>query len=222
MKKLNQDDFHITNMSLYTLNTGRFRNFLLDIKRIRRPEKISLKWLKGLGYGSSADRSFLKILEQIGFIDEKKVPTDRFRDFQNDITSKTSMAQGIIEGYHILYEVYPEAHNEPPNRIVNQFQTQLNVSEATAKYAETTFRILCEFADFTSPSSIKADTDLPDQLSEKETILESQIKPPIPSTKNGKRDVAININIQISLPVTEDAKVYDKIFEALKKHFFSE
>lgn len=209
-------------MSYYTLNTGRFRSFLNDIKRVRRPRKVTQEWLLGLGYKSRNDRPFLKILEQIGFVNEKKIPTDRFRDYQNDITSKTIMAKSIMDGYSILYDIYPEAHNESSERLVNQFQLKLNVSEDTAKFAEVTFRVLCEFADFTSPSSRKEETDLPDQLSEKEMMLESQIKSPLIATQNGKRDVAININIQISLPVTEDAKVYDKIFEALKKHFFSE
>ena len=37
----------------------------------------------------------------------------------------------------------------------------------------------------------------------------------------GTRGVTININIQLQLPATEDATIYDSLFSALKKHLFS-
>ncbi len=37
-----------------------------------------------------------------------------------------------------------------------------------------------------------------------------------------KRELGVNINIQVTLPETTDAEVYEQIFAALKKHFFSE
>lgn len=43
----------------------------------------------------------------------------------------------------------------------------------------------------------------------------------VAETVTGARPIAININIQLQLPATEDAKIYDSLFSALKRHLFS-
>jgi hypothetical protein len=41
----------------------------------------------------------------------------------------------------------------------------------------------------------------------------------LPLAKEG--GVTVNVNIRLELPATQDADVYDKIFESLKKHILS-
>lgn len=58
-------------------------------------------------------------------------------------------------------------------------------------------------------------------------LREPVTKPPAPTIERvveiptGTRGVTININIQLQLPATEDATIYDSLFSALKKHLFS-
>lgn len=57
-------------------------------------------------------------------------------------------------------------------------------------------------------------------------LRELGIKPLAPPTEKaaeiptGTRGVTININIQLQLPATEDATIYDSLFSALKRHLF--
>lgn len=46
--------------------------------------------------------------------------------------------------------------------------------------------------------------------------------PPDGGTTNEKRELVVNINIQVNLPEKGDADQYDKIFAAIKKHLFTE
>jgi len=215
-------------MSYYTLNTGKFRDFLKEIQRIRRPDKATYEWLAGLGYKSSNDRGFVRVLKQINFVQDDGTPTDYFRDYQDTTKSKETMSKAIKEGYKILYDTYPEAHNEDDTKLVNIFQTSLNVSEDTAKYAVTTYRILCEYSDLVvdkpspaTPSPLSPTPKLPTGGSEVQPLL--TIKPEqLGELIQQKRELGVNINIQVTLPETTDAEVYEKIFAALKKHFFSE
>jgi len=42
----------------------------------------------------------------------------------------------------------------------------------------------------------------------------------LPVTREGG-GVTVNVNIRLELPATQDASVYDKIFESLKKHILA-
>jgi len=196
------------------LNTGKFRNFLKKIQKLAVPPKATVKWLESIGYTSKNDRDFLRVLQKIDFLDGSRVPTDNYKDFINVQKSKKTMAKCIKKGYSFLYKLFPEAHKESSDVLVNAFQREMNVKEDTAKIAERTFRVLCEFADF-------------DALEKEPAIITEELKaqprfvePTLPIKSS--RELIVNINVQITLPTTEKAEVYDKIFEALKKHFFNE
>ncbi|MGJ8666619.1 MAG: hypothetical protein ACSHW7_09655 [Patiriisocius sp.] len=58
-----------------------------------------------------------------------------------------------------------------------------------------------------------------EQVSEEKTSLASKMSKKVSSDRgNG---VTINLNIQLTVPETTDEKVYDKFFEAMKKHLLS-
>ena len=91
-------------------------------------------------------------------------------------------------------------------------QKEPSLKKGTLQYYVFTFKTLCEFADFEAPPL-------------KVEIIEGK-----PKTKVVKKGVAIpqvlegvpiNINIQLTLPVTDDAKVYENIFKALKECLFT-
>ena len=135
-------------MSYYTQSPKLFKQFLETTKIVSLPEKITNKWLTTIGFHSKNNRTFINILKQISFIDDSNKPTENFFKFQQFEKSEITMANCIIKGYNILYEIYPEAHKENSKSIINLFIIKLNISLSTAKLAEKTFRILTEFADF--------------------------------------------------------------------------
>ena len=81
----------------------------------------------------------------------------------------------------------------------------------------TTFKTLCGLAAFDgeAPVELPVDQETPGARATTTppatVIVTPPSMPPAP---------AININIQLQLPATGDADVYEKLFAALKKHLF--
>jgi len=211
-------------MSYYTTRTGKLKAFFEKIKEVARPPTASVKWLDTIGFTGKTYYQYIQILEQLKFVDASRKPTERWKRFQDERTSKIAMANGIREGYNLLWNTYKEPHKESAENLRKIFQVQLNVNESTAGRAHRTFSILSEFADFNAidvgelqPQPTPTPTGAP-QIQPTLTLTPEQAG----TLFTQKRELGVNINIQVTLPETTDADVYDKIFEALKKHFFSE
>jgi len=77
-----------------------------------------------------------------------------------------------------------------------------------------TFKILCSLADF---SSIKTEYEesKPKEIPEVVKSVKSQKYPKT-------QPFNVTINIQLTLPENKDDEVYDKFFEALKRHLLTD
>jgi len=73
------------------------------------------------------------------------------------------------------------------------------------------FQVLCKFADFGAPAVTITPTPTPGAAPTPTVQL--------PVTKEA--GVNLNVNIRLELPATQDAEVYDKIFQSLKKHLLT-
>lgn len=213
-------------MGYYVLSTNKFRRFLEKIKTERKPDKASNKWLQGLGFTAGNDYQFLQVLETIGFLDSSRVPTERWRRFQDRTQSGVVMAEALKEGYSILYRTFKDAHIKSADELIQKFKIELEVSEDTAKYAYRTFKVLVDYANFELPEKAPLKPERPEETEEplKPQLTAEQLAQLLSEAKvsGEKRELAVNINIQITLPEKGEPEVYDKIFAALKKHFFSE
>lgn len=77
----------------------------------------------------------------------------------------------------------------------------------------TTFKALCEIADWSKKETIKTKTSLEDK------DIESAKDKDVTSTPITRvADMNLHYNIQIHLPETTNMAVYDAIFQSLKKH----
>ena len=214
-------------MTYYVMSTRKLSEFLEKIKSVSRPDKADGKWLDLIGFPSKNYYRFNKILERIGFIDSSGRSTSRWEAYQVPATSKKAMAEGIREGYDILWEAYPDAKNESGENLTKVFQVKLNVNEGTARRAYNTFLKLSEYADFSALGKEIPSNGAPPQAGGQAGappagagfILTPEV---LDGLTQEKRELGVNINIQVTLPETTEAKVYDEIFAALKKHFFSE
>ena len=83
----------------YVAVPNRLKSFLEEIKRLGIPEKASGSWLKTVGYTSSNDTSIPKVLENIGFIDVSRKPTDKWKSYRDRRHSGIVLAAAIREGY---------------------------------------------------------------------------------------------------------------------------
>lgn len=200
----------------YTTKVGSLKAFLNKIKskELGVPPKVTLQYLKSVGYKSTNDRPIVRVLKSIGFIDKSSgVPTKRFNDFRTD-KSEQVMASALRETYAELFRMYSDPLKQSNEDLMNFFaQKEPSLKKGTLQYHVFTFRNLCEFADFEAASPLKVEV-----IEEKPKAKVVKKGVAIPQISEG---IPININIQLTLPVTDDATVYDKIFKALKDNLLS-
>lgn len=188
----------------YTLKTGSLRGFLNKIPTIGVPEKVTIKYLYGLGYKSVNDRPIVKILKFIKFLDQNGKPTENYINFRSRERSKSVMANCVRSAYSELFKTYPDAYGKDPATLRDFFSASVTAGEKVLISTVNTFKVLCEFADFEAPPLKEKEEEEERKVIEKAAVVPGLV-----------------INLNIALPATEDASVYDKIFESFKKHILT-
>jgi len=187
------------------------------------PPKVTTKFVENLGFKSTNDRLFINLLKGLGFIDANGAPQERYFRFIDQTQSKAVLAEGIKEAYSDLFALNIKANEMPQNDVKNKLKTILQGGKADNIIARmaSTFKGLCEYADFSKSQLIKVEEA-------KSTAKDSQFENPFDKQENGFNrpselisksiTTELHYNIQIHLPETRDIAVYDAIFESLRKH----
>jgi hypothetical protein len=197
----------------YTPKVGSVKTFLNRVKskELGIPDRVSQSYLESIGYTSSNDRPIIRVLKSVGFIDSNGVPTQSFKDFRTN-KSEQVMASALKKTYAELFRIYPEPLKQSNEDLTNFFaQKEPSLKKGTLQYYVNTFRAMCEFADFGAVPYIPKEV----KEAEKKVVEVARVTSQTPT------GVTINLNIQLTLPATEDATVYDKIFKALKENLLS-
>jgi len=196
----------------YTPVPSKIKSYFDKIQTTGIPDKVNREYLKSIGFKSSNDAYIITILKKLGFLDSSSVPTDRWKNYRDKKQAPKIMAQAIREAYSSLFDLYSDAFRKDKEAIRNFFSSKTEVGEKTIEYMVSTFKNLCELADFEIVDVI------PSYEKKVKTVGFPTVTTGIPSTKG----LTININIQLQLPATNDASIYDKLFESLKKHILSQ
>lgn len=192
----------------YTPSPNNVKEFFKVIQSLGIPPKVDRAYLPTIGFKSANDRYLIGVAKGLGFIDASGIPTQIWHNFRDKDKAPKVMASVIKTAYTELYATYPNANEKDDKALENYFASKMKVAVSVARFMVRTFRLLCEFADLkavpvvepvTTPATPKEAAEIP----------------------TGVRPITININIQLSLPATEDASIYEKLFAALKKHLFS-
>jgi hypothetical protein len=115
------------------------------------------------------------------------------------------MAAGLHEGWADVFLADQKAYERSSAQLVELFKSVSGKGDAVAKKMATTFKILCDMADWSTPLG---DSGIP-VLEESRPVVESQ-PVAVPSNLNLHHD------IHIHLPSTSDTAVYTAIFRALR------
>ena len=197
----------------YAVKVGSLKEYLtkLKSKELGVPDKINREYLKSIGYTSSNDFPIIRVLQSIDFIDKSDVPTQNLKDFRTE-KSRQVMTSALKKTYEELFKIYPAPQKRTSEELENFFaKGKANLTKFTLGLYVDTFKTLCEFADLEAvPVTEKV------EVKEAEKVVE--VTKTMAQTPTG---VTINLNIQLTLPATEDATVYDKIFKALKEKLLS-
>lgn len=211
----------------YTVKPGSIPGYFEAMLNAEAPDRFSTRFLEGLDFKSTNDRTWIGILKELGFIDADGVPRDRYFEFLDRSQSEKVVAEAVRESYSDLFAINKNAHTLSIDEVRNKLRTLYKGAKKdnVIQRIASTFAALCEYADFTSP--IKRETA-------KETAQEVDLKtmkekdttkqpPPLISGDISRSNSALSLDslqyhINIVLPDTRDQAVFDAIFKSLRDH----
>lgn len=198
----------------YTTLTGKIKTYFDKFQQAGVPQKVDASWLKSIGCWSGGnDNYIITVLKFIGFISSSNIPTELWKSYKDPTKGRTTLAKGIREGYKELFDTYPDANRKDKDTLYAFFSAKTGKAKHTVDYIVNTFIGLSQLADF-GAEEYKGDLEKKLDESEQRGKKKQQMMPQMPE------GFAVNMNIQITLPVTEDAKVYENIFKALREQLF--
>jgi hypothetical protein len=199
----------------YANKPSSLKEYLEKIPTLAVPSKVTIQTLASLGFKSKNDRTIIPILKFINFLDSSGQPNDNYINFRSKDKAGGVMAQCVRTAYSELFGLYEDANKRTSDELRDFFSQKVKGGEPVLIRTVNTFKMLCDFADFNSKYvKVTPEKGSPQQDTD--------------NNGNGQRSslipegLAINMNIQITLPITEDAKVYENIFKAIREQLFKQ
>lgn len=203
----------------YLVTAKNLEGIINSLISAKAPERLTGSFLKTLGYTSSNDTLYVKLFKEIGLLDSNGTPTEKYYRFIDQSQTAKVLAECVEEGYSDLFAINQKAYEMTEEEVKNKLKTltQGSIEDNKLKLMAKTFKALADYADWKKPAQQKKSspqTYVPhnSQASKKE---ETETK--INSLGSGISST-LHYNIQIHLPETRDASVYDAIFKSLKEH----
>jgi hypothetical protein len=193
----------------YTPTPQNVKTFFETIQGLGIPPKVNQAYLPTIGFKSANDRYLVGVSKSLGFVDTAGKPTTKWRDFKDKTKAPKVMADAIKTTYADLYSTYPDADKKDDDTLQNYFASTSGVADSVGRLMVRTFKNLCEFADFEAVA-VEEHVTTPTAPAVEKVV---EIPP-------GVQPFTLNINIQLQLPATEDATIYEALFSALKKNIF--
>ncbi len=200
----------------YHVNTANVKTFLDHIQSAGVPTKVTFQYITSVGFKSKNDRAILTVLKFIGFVDNSGVPTAVWRAYRNKSQSKKVLAGALKKAYQTLFDTYPDANRKDNEALRNFFSSHTSVSENTIVLMVRTFKTMSDMGDFESPVETLPEVEV--EVGEPEEEIGAVVKRKLTTHTNG---MTVNINIQLQIPATDKADIYDSFFAAMRKHLLS-
>jgi len=206
----------------YVLTLDKFGEFLGTLETVGVPDRVDQKFLATLGYTSSNDRKFIQTLRFLDLVDQKSgTPTEAYqRVFREGEEGRIQLAQIMREKYEELFRHYPDAHRKDSEALQNFFKARTKLGSRALQSVVATFRTLCAFANFESePSNTAASSNGSSDEVKANGATSAPKKVSYGANADGLvQPLTINVNIQLELPSTSDADVYEALFASMAKH----
>ena len=200
----------------YMASVSNIDDIIRKIRGAGTPPRFTHEFLSStLGFRSSNDRGFVKLLRALGMVTADGVPTDRYNAFKNELHGGSAMADGLRDGWSDLYLADQQAHDKTVTELQQTFKTITGKGDAVAKKMATTFKALTKHADFAATPASTLDVDseqLPDaKIDEAEPAL-ARVR-----SSTDLSSLTLRHDVHLHLPPTSDVAVYIAIFRALRE-----
>jgi hypothetical protein len=171
-----------------------------------------------LGYGSGQAKTFIPFLKRMGFLEPDGRPTSLYRQFRNPDTAGSAMAAAMRIGFKAIFDRNEYAYKLSDEKLKNL------VVEMSGKDKNSTAiqKIIASF----KACKVLADFEVEPAQDEPEDAVDVQTEPtppniPIPSIPSSLDTHGVKMSfgytINLNLPNSDDPKVFNAIFAALKE-----
>ena len=209
----------------FMVSTGLIPKIFARIQEAKEPEDRYTQNFQDtvLGFGSGPAKTFIPFLKRMGFLEADGRPTALYRQFRNPDTAGAAMASAIRLGFKEIFDRNEYAQDLSDEKLKNLLveMTGKDKGSSTIQKVVATFKACKALADFDA-----IDSDGPDQADEINTsrpgtpvIVETPV-PPI--RRSAPVGMSFGYHIHLNLPNTDDPKVFNAIFAALKETLLTE
>jgi hypothetical protein len=196
----------------YTTVPGKIRPLLAKIREVGVPQKVTVQWLRSVGFTSSNDASLIGVLKTIGFIDSSGIPTARWSQYRG-ANHKSVLGEGLRIGYADLFAVYPDANSRSQSDLEHVFSTSSTGGKQVIAKTVSTFKGLAEQAEF---SPVAEQTDLHIASGPLHTPAAHQ-----PQDRGASRGgPSLHIDVQVHISPEASAEQIDQVFASMAKHLY--
>lgn len=200
----------------YTTVPGKIKPLLEKIRQVGVPPKATVQWLKSIGFKSSNDAGLIGILKIAGLVDPSGVPTGVWSSYRGSHHKKV-LGDALRAGYAELFAVYPNAWESSNSDLENVFSTSSTAGKQVIAKTVSTFKALCECAEF-SPSGQRAAAALQSPALHSPVVERLASGPVTPSSD--MRNPSVHIDIQIHISPEASVDQIDQIFKSMAKHLY--
>ena len=201
--------------------TGRIEPLFAHIRKINVPPKVNRAWLEASGFRSKNDRPLAALLKGLGYIDASDAPTDKWAELRgSDEARKASIGRQMAVAYPAVFQHFPVDHIRDrlsKDELKTFIGPKVTFGEGTLSNVVDTIFSLKSLASFDSTGAAAAAPAATVTVA----IPAAPAPAPAPAAAaatSAAGVVNISVNLSLELPVTTDADVYDKLFEAMAKH----
>jgi hypothetical protein len=197
---------------VYTTVPGKVKQLLNKIREVGIPPKVTIQWLKTLGFTSSNDTSMIGVLKFVDFVDSSGVPTSKWTQYRGS-KYKQVLGEAIRNGYADLFAVYPDAHQRTQAELAHVFSTSSSGGKQVITKIVSTFKSLAEQAEF---ALVEEQTELHMESGP----LHTPAVPKLSREGRGTTGPSLHIDIQIHISPEASADQIDQVFASMAKHLY--
>ncbi len=192
----------------YMMSNNKISMIIESLQAAAKPSKFTLDFLRNMGYTSTNDRGIIPLFKKLGFLTDDSIPTVYYDQLRDKTTYKKILAARIRELYAELFTINVEIYKDNEANIKGAISRVTGGDEESVKRVYSTFKALCNIADFSQTPTGENPVEVP--------VKEQNPEPPPDRVQPKKVGTEFHYNIQIHLPATTDISVYNAIFKSLK------
>ena len=200
----------------YTTVTGKIKPLLEKIRQVGVPTKVTIAWMKTIGYTSSNDASLMGVLKFVGLIDSSNIPTTIWTAYRGSSHRKV-LGEAIKKGYSDLFAIYPDANSRTATDLNHVFSTSSTGGAQVISKTVQTFKALVDEAEFHTATDESLDVSLSSGPLHKPAGTTAPLLPEKTALSGGPE---VHIDIQIHISPESTSEQIDKIFESMSKHLY--